>query len=219
MKNLCKYGFENYAVTSCGKVYSLKSERYLSQQDVAGYKRVTLWNDGSKKSMLVHRLVAMAYCSNYSENLVVNHKDGDKANNQASNLEWVTQRENSLHAVKTGLNPVRSLDEEIVHLICKRLEEGFRTKDIADLTGVNRSIIQKIKARHIYTNVSDEYIFDSQVLPNSKISLSKIISICELLEKGLNRDDIARTLKVGSGTVGRIKRREYHQAISKNYTW
>ena len=65
---------------------------------------VSLWKNGEFKQLLVARLVAMTWCSGYKQDLTVNHIDGDPLNNKADNLEWITQRENILHAYKTGLN-------------------------------------------------------------------------------------------------------------------
>lgn len=53
----------------------------------------------------VHRLVAMAFHGKAERPLQVNHKDGNKFNNNASNLEWVTCGENIRHAFKVGLQP------------------------------------------------------------------------------------------------------------------
>ena len=60
-----------------------------------GYLYVTLHrDDGSKKNQYVHRLVAEAFAPNPEQLPVVDHLDGDKKNNSAANLEWVTQKEN-----------------------------------------------------------------------------------------------------------------------------
>lgn len=60
-----------------------------------GYLRVFL---GRGKCHLVHRLVAQAFCEGYAEHLDVNHKNGVRSDNRASNLEWVTRSGNILHS-------------------------------------------------------------------------------------------------------------------------
>ena len=69
------------------------------------YKYVTMsfGKKGSCKNLLVHRLVAKAFIDNPEDKKCVNHIDGNRGNNEVSNLEWVTHKENSRHAVETGL--------------------------------------------------------------------------------------------------------------------
>jgi len=69
-----------------------------------GYYMTQLWNnDGSKRFYRTHRLVAEEFCNNPNPttHTYVNHKDGNKRNNHASNLEWVTPSQNSKHSWKT----------------------------------------------------------------------------------------------------------------------
>ena len=67
------------------------------------YKQVSLWKENKGTSYYVHRLVAEAFIPNPEDKPEVNHIDGNRQNNDISNLEWVTSGENSLHASKTGL--------------------------------------------------------------------------------------------------------------------
>lgn len=80
-------GYPGYMVSDCGDVKGPR--KILSQQtDPNGYKRVSLGVNKSRKSFLVHRLVATAFIENSGELKEVNHKDENKTNNHFSNLEW-----------------------------------------------------------------------------------------------------------------------------------
>jgi hypothetical protein len=68
-----------------------------------GYKQVVVTLYGKRRKYYVHRLVAECFVSNPKRCREVNHKDGDKANNDYTNLEWCTRSENMLHAYRTGL--------------------------------------------------------------------------------------------------------------------
>ena len=68
-----------------------------------GYFVVNVNVNGKHTTGLVHRLVASAFVPNPNNKPEVNHIDGNKENNCADNLEWVTAKENIAHARKTGL--------------------------------------------------------------------------------------------------------------------
>ena len=72
---------------------------------VSGYYRVVLMHNNKKKTMSVHRLVARAWLLDYSNDLQINHKDGNKLNNDYRNLEMCTVQENIRHSITTGLKP------------------------------------------------------------------------------------------------------------------
>lgn len=102
-------GYEGlYQVSNIGNVISLRRNykcgpKYLTPFENDGYHRVTLVVGKSHKNLLVHRLVAEAFIPNTEGKEVVNHIDGNKLNNKANNLEWVTKKENTAHAIRTGL--------------------------------------------------------------------------------------------------------------------
>lgn len=62
-----------------------------------GYRQIML---AGRKKWAVHRLVATAFCPGWFDGAVVNHKNGDRLDNRAVNLEWVTQAENNAHAFR-----------------------------------------------------------------------------------------------------------------------
>ena len=98
-------GFERYLISPVGKIFSLNSNKYLKPHtNPQGYYQVHLWKSGNRYPKLIARLVAQAFISNPENKPEINHKDGIKANNDISNLEWVTSSENQLHSYSTGLN-------------------------------------------------------------------------------------------------------------------
>ena len=78
--------------------------------------RVSLWKDGSEKTWLVARLVALAWCDGFYDGMTVNHKNGDTLNNKPENLEWVTIEENIKHGFDNVLfssqKPCLLIDEK-----------------------------------------------------------------------------------------------------------
>ena len=96
-------GFEGrYQASNHGRVRSARC--VLKQQLLLnGYMGVHLMRDGKRVPRSVHSLVAQTFTPGWFEGAHVNHKDGAKAHNASSNLEWVTRSENMLHACATGL--------------------------------------------------------------------------------------------------------------------
>lgn len=93
----------NYYIVNNG-IRKFHSETTLSLCiDKTGYVVVNLNKNGKRKVGKVHRLVAEAFIPNVTNKPQVNHIDGDKTNNNVDNLEWCTNRENQIHAVRTGL--------------------------------------------------------------------------------------------------------------------
>jgi|SRR5699024_3076678 len=97
-------GYENhYQASVLGRIRSVKKEVYTLNPSAPSnrYKRVTLSKNGIKKQHSVHRLVLSAFSG--ESNQQVNHMDGNKENNELSNLEYCTPTENIRHAWESGL--------------------------------------------------------------------------------------------------------------------
>lgn len=99
-------GFEEkYKITDKGRVWSNYKQDFLKQgTNTKGYPIVYLSiNHTKQKTIAVHRLVAEHFIENPENKKTVNHIDGNKKNNNIENLEWMTHRENTHHAVLTNL--------------------------------------------------------------------------------------------------------------------
>jgi len=89
-----QYKDSPYYVTEDGKIWRNGKQRKLNINPF-GYYYVHLSIYGKSKTMRIHRLVAETYIPNPMNYPVINHKDGNKLNNNVSNLEWCTVKENT----------------------------------------------------------------------------------------------------------------------------
>lgn len=137
---------EDYVVSKNGTVTNKHTGNVVKpQKNGKGYLRVSIGG----KLQFVHRLVATAYVQNPENKPCVNHKDGDKTNNCAENLEWVTNHENSIHASESGLlkkeqrHPFAKLTRQQVSFI--KAHDEISSGELAKLFGVTRSTINAIR--------------------------------------------------------------------------
>lgn len=148
-----------YQVSNTGKVRSLNYNRTKKQRELkpimlGKYYAVALFKNKVKEVFLVHRLVANTYIQNLQNKQYVNHKDGNKLNNDVNNLEWVTPSENNIHAFKMGLNKppskgkfgrenhlskkVYQLNEENAIINC-----FYGLREAERITGINHTLISR----------------------------------------------------------------------------
>ena len=114
------------------------------------YWTVGLCKNGTVRSQYVHILVAEAFVPNPNNLPEVNHKDGNKLNCKASNLEWVTKSEQALHATKNGLRAIQKLTAEQVSEIKRRLRKGEVQKRIAERFNASQNLITDIKKGRLW---------------------------------------------------------------------
>lgn len=94
-------GYEGlYQISNYGNIRNSKGRLLKYYENHKGYYKVGLNKNGKNSKFRVHRLVAQMFIPNPHEYPQVNHIDGNKQNNNVTNLEWCTNTENQIHAVK-----------------------------------------------------------------------------------------------------------------------
>ena len=140
------YTIDDYNITRDGQIINKHNNHVLKgQPNSKGYLRVCI----GKKFMFIHRLVAEKWVPNPENKEQVNHKDGNKLNNSASNLEWVDNKQNRDHAVENFLHlqgedcSYSKLNWEKVEYIRKN-PEGLTQKELGEKFGVARTTISSV---------------------------------------------------------------------------
>lgn len=122
-------GYEGlYAVSDCGKVINKKNNKIITpQKNRCGYLTIRLSKNGIRTTTTVHRLVATAFIANIFNKPEINHKDGNKLNNEVRNLEWATRAENSKHAWHIlGRHNITNNDNHLKRrCVCVELKKEF----------------------------------------------------------------------------------------------
>ena len=145
----------DYVVYSDGKVYSKKSSIFLKPRlGNRGYLFISIPYGGKLKNFNIHRMLAQAFIPNPDGKPMVNHINGIKDDNRLENLEWVTNKENMIHAVKIGLITMNHSKKVVIDMETgvfyesgselARLLGWIPTSLLAKLNG-NRSPIKKYK--------------------------------------------------------------------------
>ena len=155
--------FEHYDVSNCGRFYNNKFKRFIKpRKNSDGYLNVTFCVNGIMTYHKAHRLVAEAFIPNPNELPIINHKDGDKTNNNDWNLEWCTSSENRIHAINVlGINAgigIRNanakLSEEDVIEIRKELSNKVSGINLANKYNVDAKTISRIKNNITWKHVT-----------------------------------------------------------------
>lgn len=170
-------GFEGiYEISNLGRVKSLGRFRRAKGSAVIwmeerikvpssqreGYIAQHLYKEGRGYKRYVHRLTAEAFLENPEGKPQVNHIDGNKLNNCADNLEWVTGSENCRHAIDSELyqtargeaTGTAKLTEADVVEIRRMAASGYLHREIASIFGVGRKAVTKIVNRQRWAHVA-----------------------------------------------------------------
>lgn len=149
-------GCDTHQVSSLGRLKH-KDRITLGSKNNFGYCNKALAINGKRKTCKVHRLVLLAFVG--PSELMANHKNGIKSDNRLENLEYVTARENTLHACRIGLNPPmkgerhgknKLKESDVKRIIRMRLRKQASIRVLAKHYGVSTTTIWHIQIGKIW---------------------------------------------------------------------
>ena len=155
--------FENYTITSEGKVLNSKRKELSIWKDNVGYLQVILYKNNKKYYKRIHRLVAEAFIPNPTNLPQVNHINGDKTKNTVDNLEWIDNKNNTQHGYDNNLyhSKHRNIKIEVYDKITHQLIDTYKSiRETANELNINRKTLSRI----LFDNKENNYDYDFKAI-------------------------------------------------------
>jgi len=155
--------YDGYKITKDGRVWSNKSNKFLSTRICNGYEYVKIMKD-----LAIHRIMAQTFIPNPENKPNVNHIDNNRTNNKLENLEWVTQKENCGAHGKEISHPRKVIQKDLNGKIIKTHDS---LKEAGDAIGFSPSAISKAVLK--INNTAGGFIWDYDGIHTEELDLSK----------------------------------------------
>ncbi len=160
---------------------------------------------------MMHRLVASSFVENPENKPQVNHKNGIKHDNRSSNLEWVTNSENQIHANENGLRKspkgeacylAKITDKDALEIF----NSNLKVKELAKLYNLNINTIYTIKLGKSWSSITGK-IFKHSI----RLSESQVVDI---FNSDLRIQELSKKYKVNDGVIYAIKSKSSYKVIT-----
>jgi len=175
-----------------------------------GYLIVGLRVNDIQVTYRVHRLVAEAYLEKPFENATVNHIDGNKENNNVSNLEWISLKDNIIHSYKLGLasrgenRTQAKLCDSDVEVIKIGFMQKLSNVELAAMYNISSAVISDIRSHKTWNHIRPDLEWDIGAT-RSKLTSSDIPLIREAISAGLDDPSIGKIYGVHRTTIRHIR--------------
>lgn len=209
---------QNYEVSNMGNVRHVRTKKIRKlSETIDGYLKVTLYP--SWKSYSVHRLVGFMWVDGYFEGAHIDHIDRNRKNNVATNLQWLTVRENNARVIDRvpmvgSTNPMSILDESAAYF-AKYQSFDLTNAEVAEILGVNVEVIRSIRVNDSWKHVVNKELDIKIANGDLKYKIGKYANlddttvgkVKDMILAGHRPVDIIKTLGVSKSTVYRHLKR------------
>lgn len=194
-----------YVLYPDGRVYDTEKDEFITgYKNPAGYVYISIRYFNVQRGL--HQMIAETFIPNPEKKKYVNHIDGHKGHNWVSNLEWVTQRENLLHAYAMGLHKGNTPDkvhftkysEDQIRKACELMSTGMMLKQVEKETGVPVRTLGEIRSGRIWKSIASDFTFPEKHYVSSNLYDAEFReNISKLFAEGKKPTEIMAILGVG----------------------
>lgn len=230
-----------YEVSNLGNFRNIKTKHTMTPYpSEKGYMMISFRCNGERnRSLKIHRIVAWMFVSGYDEiHNEVDHNDGDKTNNCADNLEWVTRVENIRRGYSKGLIPIMYgerngksiMSDDDVSIICQCLLKFNGNSKLAYIESCKKGVttstltrVQDIKYKKTGKHISDMYFSKDRFPINHRIMGDDIDKICEAIVSCKGKYHVIQRylqsigINISESTIRRIVNKETYTSSSDKY--
>lgn len=223
-----------YQISNYGNLKNKKSQLIKFDTLHTGYYSIHLYSNRYKRRFGIHKLVALAFLEkpeNWNEDWEVDHLDGDKTNNNPSNLEWVSSKENIRRAIMNGFRKTK-YDPEVAFQICEYLSNEALPTDTLDSISkkfnVEKDLVEGIYNRRRWKVLLENYPNFRKLASNQARDPEVIEEICKLIadNKTMSNAKIAKRFNdehpellkpIGHTLISYLKNKKVYIEISDKY--
>lgn len=224
-----------YTIDEYGTVMRVETHRVLAPciNKQTGYLYVGLWKNNVGRTFSVHRLVARVYVPNPDNKPHVNHRNSERLDNHAGNLEWCTQQENMQHAYQEGFmsqEARRNFKEFDLEMLLQAFLAGESMTSLALGAEVGLSRLT-INVRRKARELGKEGLFDAEIyrqrcIRNKQSNIDKQMPILQFTPEGIFiAEHISMTAAAkaigasSSGSINNALNPNMKQRLAYGYLW
>lgn len=206
----CKVSTQGDIISPTGKIlFSVKN----------GYNRIAVRrrDDNQIKHVFAHRLVCETFIGEIPKGFCINHKDGNKINNDLINLEIVSFKENTIHAVKNGFwSPKKGKDhwnsclmQNEIEKMYELFEIGISNKEISKIFNINFRTVSQIRSGCRWKEQYDK--FGMNITPTKYTSVDIKTAMCiikDIDSKTFKNIELSKKYNLDASMISRIKNKQ-----------
>lgn len=208
--NLVKEGY--LSISDSGMILNNKTKNCIGAVGSGKYLKISVKDLLCNKirHMQIHRLVYLIYAGDIPKNLQINHKDGNKLNNNLNNLELVTNGENVKHSIRLGFNVPKKggekpnaifTDSEVITFREKFKNGEITINEICNEFNCHTLTVKEMLRGKTYSHLKNSIDIKPKPVGSTKKYLNYLDEIKKLKEFGLSCEQIGLQLNISRSTV------------------